>query len=86
MITIDGKPLVEESAARQDLACEFGILYANFRNTSLENEALVKALQASQDELAQVKQSCITMGEKLRDMTVIRDELAKNRRVKPKKA
>ena len=76
MITIDGKPLVDEATARLDLATEFGILYANFRNTALENDVLAKKLQASNDELVQVKQSCVTLGEKLRDMTLSRDEIA----------
>lgn len=89
MITLDGKPLVDEATARLDLAGEYGILFANYRNTSLENELLAKALQAANDELAQVKQSCVTLGEKLRDMTATRDELANQlraRAVKPKKA
>ncbi len=76
MITIDGKPLVDEVAARLDLAGEYGVLYANFRSASLEIEALAKMLQVSGDELAQVKQSCVTLGEKLRDMTTDRDVLA----------
>ena len=85
MITIDGKPLVDEAVARLDLATEFGILYANFRNTTLENEALAKRLQTSNDELVQVKQSCVTLGEKLRDMTTAREELAKQVRAKKTK-
>lgn len=89
MITIDGKPLVDEVAARLDLAGEYGVLYANFRSASLEIEALAKMLQASAEELAQVKQSCVTLGEKLRDMTTNRDVLAaqlRTRATKPKKA
>lgn len=89
MITLDGKPLVDEATARADLAGEYGILYANFRNTSLENEVLAKALQVMHDELAQVKQSCVTLGEKLRDMTTNRETLAaqlRTRATKPKKA
>jgi hypothetical protein len=89
MVTLDGKPLVDEATARLDLATEFGILYANFRNIALEREALAKALQSANDELAQVKQSCVTLGEKYRDMTANRDALAaqiRGKATKPKKA
>lgn len=86
MVTLNGKPLVEESAARLDLAGEYGVLFANFRNTSLENEVLAKALQTTNDELAQVKQSCATMSEKYRALELDREALAKLVRTRKKAA
>lgn len=77
MVTLNGKPLVEESAARLDLAGEYGILFANYRNTSLENEVLAKALQATNDELAQVKQTLAGLSEKYRALELDREALAK---------
>jgi hypothetical protein len=85
MITLNGKPLVEEAHARLDLACEYGTLFANYRNTSLENVALATALQASNTELAQAQQARATLEEKYRALLVNRDELANQLRGKPVK-
>lgn len=82
MVTLDGKPLVDESAARLDLATEYGILFANYRNVMLEAQALAAALQASNNELQKVRESCVQLGEKLRDMTTLREKLAES--VRPK--
>jgi hypothetical protein len=84
MVKLDGKPLVDEATARLDLATEFGILYANFRNTTLENEALVKVLQATNDELAQTKQSLTGLSEKYRALELDREALAKLQRTRKK--
>lgn len=86
MVTLNGKPLVEESAARLDLAGEYGILFANYRNTSLENEVLAKALQATNDELAQTKQTLAGLSEKYRALELDREALAKLVRTRKKAA
>lgn len=86
MVTLNGKPLVEESAARLDLAGEYGILFANYRNTSLENEVLAKALQTTNGELAQVKQTLAGLSEKYRALELDRETLAKLVRTRKKAA
>jgi hypothetical protein len=85
MITLDGKPLVDEAQARLDLACEYGTLFANYRNTLLENVALATALQASNTARAQAQQARAALEEKYRNLLVNRDELANQLRGKPVK-
>lgn len=85
MVTVDdGKPLVDEATARLDLAGEYGVLFANFRNATLENQELAKRLQTVIGELNEVRTSCVTLGEKLRDTTTKCNEYADRLRKRKK--
>lgn len=80
--------LVTESQARLDLAGEYGILFANFRNISLEHAALSNEHNRIANELEGLRALHAQLNEKYREVIENRDELANQLRgkaIKPRK-
>ena len=76
MLQIDGKPLVPETAARADMAGEYGTLFANHRNALLENVALVQHIDTLAATLSIVRAALTESETQLQKVTQMHEALA----------
>lgn len=81
-MSAQAQPLVTETAARADLAAEYGVLFANYRNAALEVAALVTRLGTMTAACSEALAREASLNAQLAKVTEQHEELANQLRGK----